>query len=42
MLIPSMKEGHDGGIAAIEDGTLLFALEAEKDNYCLRRMWSRA
>lgn len=28
-----MKEGHDGGIAAIEDGKLLFALEAEKDNY---------
>lgn len=33
MLILSIKEGHDGGIAAIEDGTLLFALEAEKDNY---------
>jgi len=33
MLILSMKEGHDGGIAAIEDGKLLFALEAEKDNY---------
>src|ERR1700726_2390732 len=33
MLILSMKEGHDGGIAAIEDGRLLFALEAEKDNY---------
>jgi len=33
MLILSMKDGHDGGIAAIEDGKLLFALEAEKDNY---------
>lgn len=33
MLILSMKEGHDGGIVAIEDGKLLFALEAEKDNY---------
>jgi predicted NodU family carbamoyl transferase len=33
MLILSMKEGHDGGITAIEDGKLLFALEAEKDNY---------
>jgi predicted NodU family carbamoyl transferase len=33
MLILSIKEGHDGGIAAIEDGKLLFALEAEKDNW---------
>jgi predicted NodU family carbamoyl transferase len=33
MLIISFKEGHDGGIAAIEDGNLLFALEAEKNNY---------
>ncbi|MFG2043638.1 carbamoyltransferase C-terminal domain-containing protein [Dactylosporangium sp. NPDC048998] len=33
MLILSMKEGHDGGIVAIEDGKLLFALEAEKDNW---------
>jgi hydroxymethyl cephem carbamoyltransferase len=33
MLILSLKEGHDGGITAIEDGKLLFALEAEKDNY---------
>jgi hydroxymethyl cephem carbamoyltransferase len=33
MLILSMKEGHDGGITALEDGKLLFALEAEKDNY---------
>src|SRR5262245_19395269 len=33
MLILSMKEGHDGGIVAIEDGRLLFALEAEKDNF---------
>lgn len=28
-----MKEGHDGGVAAIEDGKLLFALESEKDNF---------
>ena len=33
MLILSMKEGHDGGITAIEDGKLLFALEAEKDSF---------
>jgi len=33
MLILSFKEGHDGGVVAIEDGRLLFALEAEKDNY---------
>lgn len=33
MLILSMKEGHDGGVVAIEDGKLLFALEAEKDSY---------
>lgn len=33
MLILSLKEGHDGGVAAIEDGKLLFALEPEKDNF---------
>ncbi|WNI18864.1 carbamoyltransferase C-terminal domain-containing protein [Actinacidiphila sp. ITFR-21] len=33
MLILGFKEGHDGGVVAIEDGKLLFALEAEKDNY---------
>lgn len=33
MLILSLKEGHDGGVVAIEDGKLLFALEAEKDNW---------
>jgi predicted NodU family carbamoyl transferase len=33
MLILSFKEGHDGAVVAIEDGKLLFALEAEKDNY---------
>lgn len=33
MLILAMKEGHDGGVVAIEDGRLLFALEAEKDNF---------
>ncbi|WP_042373947.1 carbamoyltransferase C-terminal domain-containing protein [Streptacidiphilus neutrinimicus] len=33
MLILGFKEGHDGGIVAIEDGKLLFALESEKDNF---------
>lgn len=33
MLILGFKEGHDGGAVAIEDGKLLFALEAEKDSY---------
>lgn len=33
MLILSFKEGHDGTVVAIEDGKLLFALEAEKDSY---------
>lgn len=32
MLILSFKPGHDGTIAAIEDGKLLFSLEAEKDS----------
>lgn len=33
MLILSLKEGHDGAIAAVEDGKLLFSLEAEKDSF---------
>lgn len=33
MLILGFKEGHDGAIAAIEDGRLLFSLEAEKDSF---------
>jgi predicted NodU family carbamoyl transferase len=33
MLILGFKEGHDGSIAAIEDGRLIFSLEAEKDNF---------
>jgi predicted NodU family carbamoyl transferase len=33
MLIFSFKEGHDGSIAAIDDGKLLFSLEAEKDSF---------
>lgn len=33
MLILSFKEGHDGAVAAIEDGHLLFSMEAEKDSY---------
>ncbi len=33
MLILGFKEGHDGAVAAIEDGRLLFSLEAEKDSF---------
>ncbi|WP_405749606.1 proline dehydrogenase [Streptomyces sp. NBC_01411] len=33
MLVLGFKEGHDGAIAAIEDGRLLFSLEAEKDSF---------
>ncbi|MEV7595947.1 carbamoyltransferase C-terminal domain-containing protein [Kitasatospora sp. NPDC089797] len=33
MLILSLKEGHDAAIAAVEDGRLLFSLEAEKDSF---------
>ena len=33
MLIVAMKPGHDGAIAAIEDGRLLCSLEAEKDSF---------
>ncbi|MFD4904147.1 carbamoyltransferase C-terminal domain-containing protein [Kitasatospora purpeofusca] len=33
MLILSLKEGHDGAIAAVDDGRLLFSLEAEKDSF---------
>jgi predicted NodU family carbamoyl transferase len=33
VLILSFKEGHDGTVAAIEDGKLLFSLEAEKDSF---------
>jgi len=33
MLIFAIKPGHDGGIAAIEDGRLLFSLESEKDSF---------
>lgn len=33
MLILSFKEGHDGAVVALEDGELLFSLEAEKDSY---------
>ncbi|EBV3242467.1 proline dehydrogenase [Salmonella enterica subsp. enterica serovar Oranienburg] len=33
MLILSMKPGHDGSIAAIENGNLLFSLESEKDSF---------
>lgn len=33
MLILSFKEGHDGAVVAVEDGRLLFSLEAEKDSF---------
>lgn len=33
MLILSFKEGHDGTVAAIEDGRVLFSIEAEKDSW---------
>ncbi|WOX15322.1 carbamoyltransferase C-terminal domain-containing protein [Streptomyces sp. N50] len=33
MLILAIKPGHDGGIAALRDGRLLFSLESEKDSY---------
>jgi hydroxymethyl cephem carbamoyltransferase len=33
MLIFAIKPGHDGGIAAIRDGRLLFSLESEKDSF---------
>lgn len=33
MLILAMKPGHDGTITAIEDGRLLWSLEAEKDSF---------
>lgn len=33
MLIIAMKPGHDGTVAAIEDGRLLCSLEAEKDSF---------
>ena len=33
MLILSFKEGHDSAIAAIDDGRLLFSMEAEKDSF---------
>jgi hydroxymethyl cephem carbamoyltransferase len=33
MLILAMKPGHDGTIAAIQDGRLLWSLEAEKDSF---------
>ena len=32
-LIYAMKPGHDGQIAAVCDGRLLFSMEAEKDSY---------
>ncbi|MBV9025521.1 MAG: 3-hydroxymethylcephem carbamoyltransferase [Streptomycetaceae bacterium] len=33
MLIVAFKPGHDGGMAAIRDGRLLYSLESEKDSY---------
>jgi hydroxymethyl cephem carbamoyltransferase len=33
MLIVAFKPGHDGGMAAIRDGRLLYSLESEKDSF---------
>ena len=33
MLILGVKPGHDGAIAALQDGRLLFSLEGEKDSF---------
>jgi hydroxymethyl cephem carbamoyltransferase len=33
MLVLAVKPGHDGSVAAIEDGRLLFSLEGEKDTW---------
>ncbi len=33
MTILSLKPGHDGNIAALRDGRLLFSLESEKDSF---------
>jgi hydroxymethyl cephem carbamoyltransferase len=33
MLVMAIKPGHDGSIAAVEDGRLLWCLEAEKDTF---------
>jgi hydroxymethyl cephem carbamoyltransferase len=32
MLVLAVKSGHDGSVAAVEDGRLLFSLEGEKDS----------
>ena len=33
MLTMGIKPGHDGAIAVIEDGRLLWCLESEKDSF---------
>lgn len=33
MLVVAFKPGHDGSVAAIQDGRLVFSLEAEKDSF---------
>lgn len=33
MLVVAFKPGHDGSVAAIRDGRLLFSLESEKDSF---------
>lgn len=33
MLVVAFKPGHDGGMAAIRDGKLLYSLESEKDSF---------
>lgn len=34
MRILAFKPGHDGGLAYVEDATLVYALEGEKDSFC--------
>jgi hydroxymethyl cephem carbamoyltransferase len=33
MLILALKTGHDGAVVGVEDGKLLFSIEAEKDSF---------
>ena len=33
MLVMALKPGHDGSVAVVHDGKLLYALESEKDSF---------